>query len=114
MNKRGVSLLEILIALGVFALVMLGFSRLLLSARRFALHNRLKIIGGGLGAFRLEGLQMNVRQDLWDSTNCLNNKAQCDATTWTDPTSGKVFTPEYDVSVVGNLRKVKVKVSWPD
>lgn len=116
MNKKGLSLLEILIAVIVFSLVMLGFSRLLLSAKSLLLHNRLKILGNGFGVYRLGDLQMNVRKDTWGlPSNCLTNPATgCDTTPWIDPVSGKVFTPSYETSWIGDLLKVRVKVSWTE
>lgn len=116
MNKKGLSLLEILIALVVFSLVMLGVSRLLLSAKELFLHNRLKILGEGVGIFHLDSLQMDVRKDTWGlPSNCLTNPATgCDTISWQDPVSGKVFTPRYEVTGMGNLQKIKVIVSWTE
>jgi len=76
MNKKGLSLLEILIAALILSLVITGLAGIFVSGKRLVLHSRARMTGGELGKFFLDPLENRVRQDEWDF-NCLSNNAFC-------------------------------------
>ncbi len=66
MQKKGLTLLEIIISTAIFALVILGLSNIFVASKRYILHSRARMAGAELGKYFLDPLQMNVRQDTWD------------------------------------------------
>ena len=115
MNKKGLSLLEILIAALILALVVTGLVGVFVSGKRWVLHSRARMAGGELGKFFLDPLEGQVRQDQW-TLNCLSGGA-CGP----DPieTIGPItYTAHYDITpvVLGAnppLRRVTVTITWP-
>ena len=71
MNKKGLSLIEILVSMIIMGLVVSGLVGIFISGKRYILHSRSRITGGELGRYFLDPLQMQVRQDTW-STSCLS------------------------------------------
>jgi Tfp pilus assembly protein PilV len=125
MNKKGLSLLEILVATILLALLTTGLANIFIAGKRYILHARMRMTGGELGKFFLEPLQRDVRQDQWGN-NCLStngiNPAGCDTNTWTDPSDRTVYSPSYNISGLladadnpqGRLRKVIVNINWQE
>jgi prepilin-type N-terminal cleavage/methylation domain-containing protein len=129
MSRRALTLLEILIALVILAVIMAGLTNLFISGKRWMLHARARMAGGEIGKEFLDPLQMQVRQDNW-STNCLGSYNGADCATflnpWPDPsTQGRVvYSPHYtNIAAVnpespnhtlGHLRKVVLNVTWPE
>lgn len=112
----GLSLVEIIVAMVILSLVMLGFINLFMSGKRFIIHNRLLMTGGELGRYSLEPLQTEVRQDTWNNT-AVNNLAVKTYNGSPITISGVTYTPNYTVSdktVYSSsvIRKVKVDVKW--
>ena len=68
MNKKGLSLVEILVSLVIMGLVMVGLVNIFISGKRWTLHSRSRITAGELGRYFLDPLQMDVRQDTWDQS----------------------------------------------
>lgn len=109
--------MEIIISVIILAVIMAGVTNLFVSGKRWILHARMRMTGGELGRQFLDPWQMQVRQDEW-ATNCLgtSNGAGCinlvaDMGLWTD-SNGITYTPTYEISQVGNLRKVRLTVTW--
>jgi prepilin-type N-terminal cleavage/methylation domain-containing protein len=132
-ERQGFTLLEIIIAAIIIAVLMWGLTNLFVSGRRHIMHARLRMAGSELGKYFLDPLQRDVRQDQWQAnTNCLTsdgdentcgptgNQACCDTTPRTDPYSQIVYTPEYQITPLavdtenplGHLRKVILRLSW--
>lgn len=112
MNKKGLTLLEILISTLILAITMTGLGNLFFSAKRYILHSRSRMTAGELGKYFLDPLQMDIRQDKWGS-NCLSAATGCPAA----QTLNKItYTPAYDISDVSGttLRKAKVTISWKE
>lgn len=112
MRKEGLTLLEILVAMLILALVMIGIVNVFIAGRRHLGHSRAKIQAAQLGRLFLAPLQNQVRQDQWGS-NCLSSNPTigCPA----EETLGPItYTPVYDISdgPINNLRKVKVTITW--
>lgn len=112
MNKKGVTLIEIIVATILFSVIMFGMVNLYLTAKRYVIHNRNKNTGGQLGKFFLEPLQMDVRQDEW-GTNCLSNNVSCPGN---QTIYGINYRPRYTFSNVSttDLRRVILSVNWTE
>ncbi|HTY44946.1 MAG TPA: hypothetical protein VMD52_03030 [Patescibacteria group bacterium] len=114
MSKRAVSLIEVLVAAILLALVLAGMSSVFITGRRSLLHSRSRSAGGELGRYFLDPLQADVNQATWGS-NCLTAGTGCPGALQVPPIT---YTPAYstaDVSAwVGNshLKKVKVTITW--
>ncbi len=119
-NLAGFSLIEIIVATFLLALVITGLANIFLAGKKHLVHTRSKIQSAELGRLFLAPLQMDVRQDLWGS-NCLSS----------NPTSGCpgaqtvdniLYTPAYQNTALladaqnplGRLRKVKVTINWTE
>lgn len=112
MHKKGFSLIEIIVATFVLALVITGLAYVFLAGKRHILHTRSKIQATELGRFFLAPLQIDVRQDEWGS-NCLSAGTGCPGVQAIDNIT---YTPTYDITDVSgtNLRKVKVTINWTE
>lgn len=109
---RGLTLMEIIIATLIFALVMAGLANLFIAAKRLTLHARSRIQASELGKQFLDPLQMQVRQDQWGA-NCVSNNANCLAELPV-PLGGIDFNATYTSGTVAgtNLRIVNVTLNW--
>jgi Tfp pilus assembly protein PilW len=118
-KESGLTLLEIIIAILILALVMAGLVNLFISGKRWILHSRARMTGAELGRVFLDPLQMQVRQSDWgnSSTN------QLFALSWSVPEleGGLVYDSIYSASSVldpgGNdtgLRRVNTSITWTD
>lgn len=121
MKRKGLSLLEILIAGVILTLVLAGLLNTFLAGKRWVLHNRLRMTGGELGKYFLDPLQQQVRQDTW-STSCLSTGGN-PVTCLPDQTMGiadgldRDYTATYRVDPnqpISNLNKVKVVISYTE
>jgi len=127
MIKKGVTILEVIIALVILVLVIGGLVNIFISSQRWLIHARVRMQGGELGKRYLDPLQMEVRQDQWTAdTSCLtgNGGTNCNMATWSDA-SGITYTPGYDIDPIdpsgvvdlvnyplGHLRRVRLTLDW--
>ncbi|MFH0790428.1 MAG: hypothetical protein V2A64_02245 [Candidatus Omnitrophota bacterium] len=115
-NLKALSLLEILVAVIVLSLIILGSTGLFVASKGRILHSRWRMTAGEAGRLFLGPLQGEVRGDTW-STSCLNGGA-CVSTP--EQIDGMTFTPAYTVGVgtatglIPNLNRVQVRVSWTE
>jgi len=112
MNKKGLSLLEVLIAAFILSLVVTGLLAVFISGKTLVLHSRARMTGGELGTYFLDPLQQEVRQDKWDN-NCLSNTSNC--VTQNETLGGIEYSANYSTSNVDgttNLRRVTVNIIW--
>jgi Tfp pilus assembly protein PilV len=122
MNRKALTILEILVSAVIFSLVMLGLTNIFISAKRYILHNRARMTSGELGKLFLDPLQMEVRQDLWQAdTQCLtSNGSSCSTTAQT--INNIAYAPEYSISALltdaqnplGRIRKVNLTLTWEE
>jgi prepilin-type N-terminal cleavage/methylation domain-containing protein len=113
MRKRGFTIIEIIVAVVLIALMSLGMTGIFIAAKRHVQHSRSRVSGGELGKVFLEPLQMQVRQDQWAS-NCLGAHS-CNPLTVTIDNIG--YTGTYSVTdnvVADRLRRVTVNVTWSE
>lgn len=117
MNKKALSLLEIIISAVILAIIMGGLANIFMSGKRYMMHNRYRMTGGELGKHFMDPLQMDVRQDQWGN-NCLSgNTADCTARfgNWLDPSDKTDYRATYVTSNVDpsmKLRKAVVTIKW--
>ncbi len=130
MIKKGVTILEVIVALVILVLVIGGLVNIFISSQRWLIHARVRMQGGELGKRYLDPLQMQVRQGdpatgslEWTAgTSCLtgDGSTNCNTATWSDA-SGVTYTPAFVVSSVGtidtdyplgHLRRVRLTLDW--
>lgn len=116
MNKKALTLLEIIVAVTILAITLAGLVNLFISGKRWILHSRSRMAGGELGKYFLDPLQMDVKQDEW-SNRCLGSGGtlNCPLTQNLDNIQ---YSPTYNISNVegtGNLiHRVTVDIAWDE
>ena len=115
MNKNGLSLLEILVATMIFALVITGLASVFLAGKTHIRHSQSRISAAEFSKYVIDPLQMQVRQDQWTATsNCLSNTDNCTTETWTGQ-GGIVYTAITTTSAIATtLRKVTTNIQWSE
>jgi prepilin-type N-terminal cleavage/methylation domain-containing protein len=128
MRKKGLTLLEIVIATLILSLVMTGVANLFITAKRYLIHSRSRMAGGELGKLFLEPLQSGVRQDTWSEPDnpldqgtkyCDDNPAHPQHPNCPSATSRLIdnitYTTKYKIdrgNPLTHLTKVKLEVNW--
>lgn len=114
MNRKGLSLIEILVSAVILSLVMTGLVGVFLSAKRHIRRPYASMAGGELERYLFSDLQMEVSQDQWGSnclssfptTGCPNNLT----------IGGITYNLGWDITdapvVATTLRKVRVTLTW--
>jgi len=117
MNKKGFTLIEILIAAFVLALVITGLACVFVAGKRLILHTRSRMQAAELGRYFLSPFQMQVRRDQWAS-NCLGSGTGCPSTPTDDITiDGTRYKPSSTVTQNYSgttLSKVKLTINWDE
>lgn len=116
MNKKSVTLLEVLIAVLILAITMANLANLFVSGKRYVLHARSRMNAAELSRVFLDSLQMDVRQDLWGS-NCVSTDGvnnNCDTTPQT--IDGIDYVPSFTKNPVTGteLRRVVTSIIWTE
>lgn len=129
LNKRAFSLFEIISAIAIFSLVLLGMASIFVAANRLSLHSRERTVSLELGKLFVDPLQRYVRQDTWDSnSNALKIPSPLGTSVNFPPETinSRVFNAQYIVSSGGNnpgedpaligtdLRRVTTKITWTE
>ncbi|HOW42682.1 MAG TPA: prepilin-type N-terminal cleavage/methylation domain-containing protein [Candidatus Omnitrophota bacterium] len=117
-GSRGVTIIEILVALFILALVMAAFLNVFVIGKKFIFHSRSRVVSAELGKhfFEQPG-PLDVRQDTW-GTNCVSNNNNC-----VNPApltvDSIVYNGKYESSAINTpdgtpttLRRVVVNVTW--
>ncbi len=117
-NKAGFTLVEIIVASVVFALVIAGLLSVLVAGSRHIIHTRERMTSAELGKLFIDPLQIYVSQDTWDQPgNMLTIGVPLPAT---QRVNNRDFTATYtvadaaaDPALVGtDLRRVTTKITW--
>lgn len=110
MKRKAMTLIEILVASVVFALIISGLVSVFVMAKGYSVHARARTTASQLGKFFLDPLHMDVDQEHW-WTNCVG-AGNCPPTTET--IDGRPYGATYNVDdVVGtDLRRVTVNITW--
>jgi type II secretory pathway component PulJ len=118
MNKKALTLLEIIVSVIILALVVTGLANVFVAGKRYIQHSKMRMSGGEIGKNFIDPLQNDVNQGTWSATSTTNRlsnpSAAADITRSID---GKDYTADYTVtnnSPGDNLNKVKVKITWPE
>ncbi len=122
MNKKGFTLIEILVSVLILALVTTGLASIFVASKRHILHARSRMQVAELGRLFLAPLQMQVKQSDWNSStndynspNLLQKGTRTDAPQRIDEID---YTPTYEISVPPGfspdspMRKAKVTITW--
>lgn len=115
MKRKGLSLLENLVAGVILVLALAGLLNTFLAGRRWVMRNRLRMTGGELGKYFLDPLQRQVKQDEWNS-NCLGSSNCPNGTAGSAQGLDKDYTASYTVSdgPISNIKKVKVDITYSE
>jgi len=125
MSLTGFTLVEIIVAALILALVTTGLAYVFLAGKRHILHTRSRIQAAELGRLFLDYLPMHVRQDTWDqAANALSTTApggrDCASQPGCPAATERIldaitYNPQYYISNAGtSLRKVKVTINWTE
>ena len=129
MPRRATTLLEIIVAMLILSIVMVGTVNHFVSGKRFVFHIRSRMSGGELGGIFLSPLQMSVRQDTWlDAANPLaTGERYCDddgshtqqpnCPSFGERTlDGVTYYARYNIGDVNGttLRKVVLTLNWTE
>ena len=112
----GLSLVEVLVSMMIFALIAGGLSNLFVSTRAITLFHRHRIVAAELGRYFLDPLQMQVRQDQWGS-NCLSTPGtNTNCNTAAVSIDGTDYTPEYVKSQIAGteIRRLRLTIRWSE
>lgn len=115
MEKKGFTILEILVSAMIMALVMAGLASVFIAAKRHIQRPRAAIGAGELERYLFSDLQMQVRQDQWGN-NCLSNNTGCPSNMTIGGTTYNLTWSITNVMVganTTNLRKARVTLTWP-
>lgn len=122
MNKKAITLIEIVVSTVILALVMLGLSNLFVAGRRYIVHSRARMTGGELGKLFLDYLQMSVREDTWAvAGNALQQGTRACAAQPNCPApaertlNGIAYDAQYTINgdnPINNINRVRVDITW--
>jgi len=116
MSKKGISFIELIVALLILALTLAGLVNLFISGKRWALLSQTKMTGGELGKLFLDDYHVLVRQNDWGlASNCLS-QGFCSAETagiaeGMDREYVGTYTINNNTPAIG-LHRVKVDITW--
>ncbi len=143
-NKKGLTILEILISSVLLAITVAGLSGIFVSAKKYILHERMRMAGGGLGAAFLDPSQVAVQQgetstgslDGWNQANnglrvtptgdyryCDSDAAHASKqASFCPPVSARTmsnteYSAKYKIEDVGStnpVRKVATTITWTE
>ena len=123
LNRKGLTLLEILVSMLIFSLIMLGLINVFVASKRLILSSRAQIAAAELARFALGNLSMQVRvsQGEWGN-NCLSDSSRCGS--YIKPLDNINYNITYNTSqmfnisnyniTADNLYKAKVNVTWDE
>lgn len=114
MQRVGLTLIEVIVAMVILSVTMLGLANIFVAGKRYILHSRSRVSMAELQKNYLDPLQMQVRQDNW-SSNCLGSGA-CPGTSAFAVSGGFQSNSNvtYNITNVGvtNLRRAQIIIRW--
>ncbi len=109
MNKKSLTLLEILISTIILALVVTGIVNVFISGKQFIQHSSYRIGAGEIGKQFIDPFQNCIRQDTWNTSPFAMNSSVNQ--------SNGTYTASYVISNLSNittLKRVGVTISWTE
>jgi prepilin-type N-terminal cleavage/methylation domain-containing protein len=114
-HSRGFSLLEVLVAMLILALVMGGLVNVFVASRGYTAHGRFRTSASQVAAQFMDPLQNEVNQSSWDTSgNLLNVSVRPGPSQTVD---GVTYNSEFEItneSAGTFLRRVRMNVTWTD
>ncbi|MDD5078941.1 MAG: prepilin-type N-terminal cleavage/methylation domain-containing protein [Candidatus Omnitrophica bacterium] len=116
-KNNGISLVEILVAMLLLSLVMIGLVNVFITSKRLLMRGQSKITALEFARSFIEPLNNAIRQDTWNHAN--NDLRLGTRTGPYQVINGINYTSVYNVTDVpapsaANLRRVKVDMRWND
>ncbi len=115
-SRKGISFIELIVALLILALTLAGLVNLFISGKRWVLLSQTKMTGGELGKFFLDDFHVLVRQNDWGAaTNCLSQANCADDTVGTLEGLDRQYTGRYTINTgqpQTGLNRVRVNITW--
>jgi Tfp pilus assembly protein PilW len=116
MNKKSLTLLEIIVATVILALVISGLANIFLVGKRYILGSHSRITSGELGKYFLDPLQNDVNQATWTAAgNCLGTGNCPNEIAGVAQGLDRDYTANYSIinnPTLANLKRVKVDITW--
>jgi Tfp pilus assembly protein PilV len=113
MNKKALTLLEIIVSIIILSVTMIGLANIFISGKRYILHARARMGGGELGKFFLDPLQAEVREDTWNAPG--NNLTVQPYPHMQEGVNNIIYNYTYTVAPApgnANLRRVVAEIGW--
>lgn len=115
-NKRGFSLVEVLVAVVIFALLLVGLMSVAIAGNKNVIHARDRAVAAQLGRFFLDPLQGDVRLDTWDQAG---NQLRIGTSAGVAQSfNNRSFAEALTVTTVPNtgndLRRVVTSITWTE
>ncbi len=112
-KKRGSSLIEILVATVIFALVMFGLIGVFVAGKGHLIHARERMMSAEIGKFFIDPLQSHVKQEGW---NLASNILRSGGSAGPETINGTPFSATYTVTDVAgtDLKRVITKITWTE
>jgi prepilin-type N-terminal cleavage/methylation domain-containing protein len=113
MNKRGLSLLEIIIATVIFVVIMSGMANVFFSSKTLLAHSGSRSRALKTAMAQLSQVQLGVREDEKVSgVTCLYDQSSCTGTLSSGGVDYELFwtTEPFET----NMRRVTIQVHWDE
>ncbi|MFA4984108.1 MAG: prepilin-type N-terminal cleavage/methylation domain-containing protein [Candidatus Omnitrophota bacterium] len=118
-GNKGLTILEILVALLILALIIGGLANIFISSKWYLIHGRSLMTAAELARYFLDPLHGNVSQETWNTTSWLGTGGSFNDTYQTKHLMAGSFyynyTSKYNITVdspIGNLTKVVLNITW--
>lgn len=119
-NKAGFTLIEIIVASVVFALVIAGLLSVFVAGNKHIIHARERMTSTEVGKLFLDPMQMDVRMDTWNLPGNDLNLSAVPVSLTTQRVNNRDFTGTYTVAdattdsalVNTDLRRVTTTITW--
>ncbi|MBM3245833.1 MAG: type II secretion system protein [Candidatus Omnitrophica bacterium] len=112
MNKRAITLIEILVSAVILALLMTALVNLFVAGKRYIVHTRSRMTGGELGKLFLDDFQMLVNERTWN-INFLGTGARPNQIIDLERRYTGVYTINNN-QPIANINRVSVVVRWDE
>jgi len=118
-NNKGLTLLEILVAMLILALVIGGLGNIFTSSKLELIHTRSLMLAAELARYFLDPLQADVRNDTWGSSWLSTSGVYTGEKVITTQNTPGAFNYSYNSSYnitnnapISNLTKVVLNITW--